>query len=85
MPHGTLALFAILDLPVHGRDIGLVKQRMVIRRHDEERHEILKHGTAPRKKNRLAAGGSEQASQGKPTLLRQQSLRYRNKTAQSCL
>ena len=76
--HG--ALFSILDLPGHSRLIGLVEQRVFVRRHHQERHQVFEHRTAPRKQDRLSTGDSEQTTQGEPALLRQLSLRNRYET-----
>ena len=54
------ALPPILDLPRHRRLIGLVEQRVIKGRHHQQRHQVLEHRTAPRQKNRFAAGAREQ-------------------------
>src|SRR3970040_218384 len=76
------ALPPILDLPLHGRLAGPVEQRVFVRRHHQERHEVLEHRTAPRKEDRLSAGGGEAPPQGKTALLRQLSPRHRPETPQ---
>ncbi len=74
------AFFPILDLPGHSRLAGLVEQRVFVRRHHQERHQVFEHRTAPREEDRFSTGGREQTSQGEPALLRQLSLRNRDET-----
>ena len=70
----------ILDLAGHGRLTGLVEQRVFVCRHHQERHKVFEHRPAPRKQNRLSAGGGEQTSQGEPAVLGQLSLSNRHET-----
>ena len=44
---GKPAHSPVLDLPPHGRGVGLVEQRVFVGRHDQQRHEVLEHGAAP--------------------------------------
>ena len=44
---GHAALAAILDLPGNRCLAGLVEQRIVVARHDQHRHQVLEHRTAP--------------------------------------
>ena len=73
----------ILDLPLDGRLAGPVEQRIFVRRHHQERHEVFEHRTTPRKENRFSTGAREQTPQGKPVFLRQLSLSNRHETAES--
>ncbi len=58
---------------------------MLISRHHDERHQIFEHGAAPGQENRLSAGDSEKAAQGKPAFLRHLSLSNGNETAETRL
>ena len=53
---GHAALAAVGDLPVHRRAAGALEQRVLVRRHHQERHQVLEHRAAPRQQRRLAAG-----------------------------
>ena len=75
-----IANFSILDLPGHSRLTGLVEQRVFVRRHHQERHQVFEHRATPRKQDRFSTGGREQTSQGEPALLRQLPLRNRYET-----
>ena len=74
------ALFAIGDLSLHRRPVGRIEQRVLVRRHHQQWHQVLEHRTAPRQQRRLAAGAREQAPQGEPAFLRQLSLCNRHET-----
>ena len=82
---GNAALPAVRDLPVHRRAAGLVQQRVLVRRHHEERHQVLEHRAAPRQQHRLPSGGREQAPQREPVFLRQPPLRDRDEAGKARL
>ena len=75
---GHAALLPVGDLPLHRRATGLVEQRVVVRRHHQQRHQVLEHRAAPRQEHRSPPGGREQAPEREPVLLRQLSLRDRH-------
>ena len=81
---GHAALLPVRDLSVDGHPAGLVEQRVLVRRHDQQRHQVLEHRTAPRQEHRLAARGREQAPEREPVLLRQLSLRDRHEAGKPC-
>ncbi|MBF8260466.1 MAG: hypothetical protein HW377_2840, partial [Actinobacteria bacterium] len=80
-PPRHVALLPVLDLPHHRRLAGPVEQRVLVRRHHQERHEVLEHRPAPRKEDRFPPGCGEKAPKGEPGLLRQLSLRDRHERA----
>ena len=82
-PPRHAVLLPIHDLPLHRRLAGLVEQRVFVRGHDQERHEVLEHRTAPGKENRFSTGRCEQTPQRKPALLWKLPLRNRYEAAQS--
>ena len=69
------ALGSVVDLPLHRGPAGLVQQRAVVGRHNQQGHQVLEHRSAPGEQHRFAAGAGEPASHGKPALLRQLPLR----------
>ena len=42
-----VALPAVVDLRVDHRVVGLVEQRALVGRHDQQRHQVLEHRPAP--------------------------------------
>ena len=48
---------------------GLIEQGVFVGRHDQEWHQILKHGAAPRQQQRVIADDRQQATQREPVLL----------------
>ena len=68
------ALLAVSDLAFHCRQASLVEQRVFIARHDQHRHQVFEHRTAPREQDRIAAGRRQQTAEGKPAFLRQRAL-----------
>ena len=57
--HATLP--AIFDLPPHDRVIRLIQQRIAVRRHDQQRHQVLEHRAAPREQRGFPARMREPA------------------------
>ena len=78
-----ISLRSIGNVPGHGRVAGAVQQRVLKRRHDQQRHQVLEHRTAPRQQCRISPGLGKQTTQGKPAFLRKLSLRNRHETTQS--
>ena len=78
--HATLA--PVFDLPPHHRVIGLVQQRVLVGRHDQQRHQVLEHRSAPGEQRHSAAGVGQSAAQAEPVLLRELPLRDRDKASQ---
>ncbi len=68
-------LFPVCDLNFDRGFTGVGDQGVFITRHDQERHQILEHGTAPREENRFPLHDGQQTAEGKPALLRQLPLR----------
>ena len=83
-PPRDAVLPPISDLPLHRRLGSLVEQRVFVRGHDQERHEVLEHRTAPGKENWFSTVRCEQTPQGKPVLLRNLTLRNGYEAGQSC-
>ncbi len=46
-PPRDAALFSVGDLPLHRCLAGLVEQGVVVRRHDQQWHEVFEHRSAP--------------------------------------
>ena len=76
---------AIGDVAADGGPAGSIEQGVFVGGHYQQRHQVLKHRTAPGEERRSAAGGGEQPSQGKPVGLFQLLLRDQNKTDQTGL
>ena len=68
---GNAAVAAVGDLPVDRRAARALEQRVLVRRHHQQRHQVLEHRAAPRQQRRLAAGVRQQAAEREPALLRQ--------------
>ena len=78
------ALVPVRDLPRHRRVIRLVEQRVLVRRHHQQRHQVLEHRAAPGQQDRFAAGTGEQAAEGEPVVLRQLTLRNGDEAGEPC-
>ena len=79
---GHAALVAVFDLSPHRGAVRSLEQRVRVRRHDQLRHQVLEHRPAPRDEDRLAASECQHASERKPGVLRQPSLRDREEAAE---
>ena len=79
---GHAPLSAVLDLPAYDCPTGAVEQRIVVAGHHQQRHQILEHRAAPAEQGRPASGTRQQASQGKPVLLSEMTLRDHDEAGQ---
>ena len=79
------AQFSILDLLLDRRLAGVIKQGVLIVGHDQQRHQIFEHRTAPRNENWLATRGDEQPTHREPVVLRNLPQGDGNVTAQARL
>ena len=50
------SLCAVFDLPLHGREVGLIEQRVLVSGHHQQRHQVLKHRAAPGHQDRAGFG-----------------------------
>ncbi len=73
------------DLPLHGGAARGVEQRVLVGRHDEQRHQVLEHRSAPRQQDRPVADRHQQPPQREPALLRHLALRDRDKAREARL
>ena len=79
------AQFPILDLPLDRRFAGVIEQRVLIVGHDQQRHQIFEHRTAPRNQDRLAPRSDEQTAHREPVVLRNLPQGDGDVAAQACL
>ena len=61
---------AVSDLLLHRGAAGVVEERVLVVRHDQQRHQVFEHRAAPGDEDRLSPGGDEQASHREPMVLR---------------
>src|SRR6185295_10353414 len=61
---------AVLNLLPDRRFAGLIQKGVVIVWHHQERHQVFKHGPAPRNQDRLPLRGDEEATEREPMVLR---------------
>src|SRR5438046_9843794 len=82
-PPRPAPIAAIFDLPFHRGLISLVKKRVFISWHHQERHQVFEHGPAPGDEDWISSGTREQTSQSKPVFLRHSSLGDCHETGES--
>ena len=79
---GHAAVASVLDLPLDDGTIGLVEESVLVRGHEEQRHEILEHRSAPGEQGHRAALCGELATEGEPVILFKISAGYEHVTGE---
>ena len=70
-PPRHVPLRGVLGLAAHGHAAGLVEERPGVALHQQQRHQVLEGGAAPRQERRPAVDTRDQATQVKPVRLGQ--------------
>ncbi len=71
---GHAAIRRVLDLAPHGHPAGLVEERLRIALHEEERHQVLEQGGAPRQQRGRPVHARDEPSEVEPVRLGQLAL-----------